>query len=459
MKRAGISTPASGWRQRTSASTPSRLLGAEVDDRLVLEKELLLRERPADVGLEPQALVQHVLHLRLEGDVPVLARGLGVVHRDVGVAEQRLGAGSRPSRTHADAGGDAHLHAVERNGRSSVSMSASASRSTSARVAMPSTRTANSSPPSRATVSEERVVLTMRCATACSSRSPASWPSESLMFLKLSRSRNMTATELCPRCARVSACCTRSRNRLRFASSVSGSWNASCRSCSSSALRSLMSRKFSASPCTAGSCVRLLPTLSITQRFVRPFDAQLHRTDGAGSARRDLGQESAQLLAVLPDPQQRQALAGDLLGLQSERALGSGRGEAQQPLRVDDHDDVGGIRDQRGVALLDQRAARRSRTSASPRSTTAWRTMSSSVSANTIMVITRRRAADVAAAEIHQHQERRQHRRIGQRRASASEVCEPVRAAVAGCASARARRRHSGTQQHRYSTSWNCPGR
>ena len=60
---------------------------------------------------------------------------------------------------------------------------------------MPSSSTANSSPPRRATVSEERVVLTMRCATACSRRSPASWPRESLMFLKLSRSRNMTATE------------------------------------------------------------------------------------------------------------------------------------------------------------------------------------------------------------------------------------------------------------------------
>src|SRR5436190_2453272 len=65
------------------------------------------------------------------------------------------------------------------------------------------------------------------------------------MFLKLSRSRNMTATELCPHWARVSACCTRSRNRFRLASSVSGSWKASLRSCSSSALRSLMSRKLS----------------------------------------------------------------------------------------------------------------------------------------------------------------------------------------------------------------------
>ena len=63
-----------------------------------------------------------------------------------------------------------------------------------------------------------------------------------------------------------SACWTRLRNRLRLASSVSGSWKASWRSCSSSALRSLTSRKLSARPAIAGSSSRLLPTLSSVLR-------------------------------------------------------------------------------------------------------------------------------------------------------------------------------------------------
>ena len=137
-----------------------------------------------------------------------------------------------------------------------------AMRSTSVSSWMPSRRIANSSPPRRAIVSEGRVDFTSRCAAACRKRSPASWPSESLTFLKLSRSRNMTATYCCERRASARACSTRFQNRLRLASSVSGSWNAILRNCSSSTLRSLTSRTLSASPAMAGSSVRLLPTHS-----------------------------------------------------------------------------------------------------------------------------------------------------------------------------------------------------
>src|SRR5678816_1780755 len=58
-----------------------------------------------------------------------------------------------------------------------------------------STSTANSSPPSRATVSHPRVAFSSRLETSISSRSPTAWPSESLTFLKLSRSRNSTAID------------------------------------------------------------------------------------------------------------------------------------------------------------------------------------------------------------------------------------------------------------------------
>ena len=56
--------------------------------------------------------------------------------------------------------------------------------------------TMNSSPPIRTTMSSVRVVARMRCATALSSLSPVSWPRESLMCLKRSRSRNSTASML-----------------------------------------------------------------------------------------------------------------------------------------------------------------------------------------------------------------------------------------------------------------------
>ncbi len=63
----------------------------QVDDRLELEEELVALERAADVLLEPQALAQFLLHLRLEHDEAALAGRLGVVHGNVGVSQQLLG--------------------------------------------------------------------------------------------------------------------------------------------------------------------------------------------------------------------------------------------------------------------------------------------------------------------------------------------------------------------------------
>ena len=54
-------------------------------------------------------------------------------------------------------------------------------------------RMANSSPPSRATVSCSRNSARSRAATPCSSRSPTGWPSVSLTHLKWSRSTQNTA--------------------------------------------------------------------------------------------------------------------------------------------------------------------------------------------------------------------------------------------------------------------------
>ena len=62
------------------------------------------------------------------------------------------------------------------------------------RPSAPSIRIANSSPPSRATVSALRAQARNRSAAAMSSRSPSAWPRLSFTVLKSSRSRNSTVT-------------------------------------------------------------------------------------------------------------------------------------------------------------------------------------------------------------------------------------------------------------------------
>ena len=60
----------------------------EDDDRLVVEHELLLLDRAAQIGLQLDPLQRHRVHLRRESLVPSLAARLGHVHRHVGVAQQ-----------------------------------------------------------------------------------------------------------------------------------------------------------------------------------------------------------------------------------------------------------------------------------------------------------------------------------------------------------------------------------
>ena len=105
---------------------------------------------------------------------------------------------------------------------------------------MPGITITNSSPPTRETVSPSRTHTRMRLATACSSRSPSWWPSESLMVLKRSRSRKSTASCVPLRCAWAIACWRRSRSSTRLGSPVSASWCAMCATRCSAILRSVM---------------------------------------------------------------------------------------------------------------------------------------------------------------------------------------------------------------------------
>ena len=133
--------------------------------------------------------------------------------------------------------------AVMRRRPGVVSSSSNGSRITSSRRSAtnsglpvgdsPSTSTTNSSPPRRAIVSASLRVAESRVATACSSRSPVSWPRVSLTCLKPSRSMNKAALSVPVRRARASICSTRSRMSARLGNPVSESCNAWCRMLSS----------------------------------------------------------------------------------------------------------------------------------------------------------------------------------------------------------------------------------
>ena len=154
-------------------------------------------ERALDVGLEAQALAERLLHLGLEhrrsDPCPPPSRCTSRCRRcsaaprrplsgvesatptlmptaHVRFAERRM---ARPGRSTSSCGRPIEILAGSRSPR-----------------AGPRTRRPPAAPPCRSCASS----LTSRSATACSSRSPASWPSVSLTFLKSSRSRNITAT-------------------------------------------------------------------------------------------------------------------------------------------------------------------------------------------------------------------------------------------------------------------------
>ena len=94
-------------------------VGVEVEHRLVDEVELVLVDRGAQLLDEDHALERGVDHAVLVDAVLAAAGVLGGVHRDVGVAQQRLGAlgvGGGERDADAGAGGDAVLAERDRAG-------------------------------------------------------------------------------------------------------------------------------------------------------------------------------------------------------------------------------------------------------------------------------------------------------------------------------------------------------
>ena len=179
----------------------------EVDLRLVVQRELAALERAAQVGLGRQAAAHALVHLRAEELVVAAPRFLGVVHRGVGVAHQRLrGVAVVGIERDADAG--RHVQLVP----STVNGSASSARMRAA------TRAGFAAVGDVGQADDELVAAQARhgVVLAQAGRQPRghrlqqlvadAWPSESLTFLKRSRSRNSTASLPPLRCARAIAC-------------------------------------------------------------------------------------------------------------------------------------------------------------------------------------------------------------------------------------------------------------
>ncbi len=91
MKLAGDTRPNSGWRQRTSASAPSRRLCASARLGLVEDFQLAALQRLVQLRFEQQALAGAAAQALAEELQAVAAQLLGALHGHVRLADQRGG--------------------------------------------------------------------------------------------------------------------------------------------------------------------------------------------------------------------------------------------------------------------------------------------------------------------------------------------------------------------------------
>ena len=159
-------------RQRLEAGDLARL---QVDQRLVEELQLVLVERAAKLGLDREAAPRRARLLRLV-DLR-LARRLGLLDRELGVAEQLLGILARRAsarrRSRIRPGSPAR---DSLNGAAITSWMRSAAASASSTPRRSETSTPNSLPPVRASMSPARSAEISRRAKVISNSSPARLP-------------------------------------------------------------------------------------------------------------------------------------------------------------------------------------------------------------------------------------------------------------------------------------------
>ncbi len=217
-----------------------RLAGREVHDRLVLDEQLALLQRALELVLEVVAADDRVAHLRGEDGEAALAALLGLVHGDVGVAQQLVDAacaGARRRRCRSTGETFSGFSPAATGGQERAQRAARPARPRRPRRrtrAGRARRTRRRRGAPRCPPCGPSARAARRRRAAARRRSP--WPSVSLTPLKSSRSMNITATWPTPPISSASR--TRCENSARLASPVSGSWLAwwvswSCRSRSS----------------------------------------------------------------------------------------------------------------------------------------------------------------------------------------------------------------------------------
>ncbi len=113
----GPTRPRCGWAQRMSASSPCDPPARHLDDRQVVDPELLPEQGAAEIRLEVEELRRALAHRRVEHRRPRPAEGLRAVHGGVGVEEEVLRArvaGGRERHADADRGEDLVPRELER---------------------------------------------------------------------------------------------------------------------------------------------------------------------------------------------------------------------------------------------------------------------------------------------------------------------------------------------------------
>ena len=158
MNDSGGTRPRVGCCQRTSASSPTIRLGREVDDRLVVEPQLVALERAAEVVLELDPLHRRRAHRRLERTCSACPASRFAWTRAISASRKRSAgvAPAGPGDRDPEARVDEPLAIAEGERRAADSTIRSAIRRASSSPPIPSRMIPNSSPPKRATVSPGR---------------------------------------------------------------------------------------------------------------------------------------------------------------------------------------------------------------------------------------------------------------------------------------------------------------
>ena len=325
---------------------------AEVDDRLIFEEELLLSERAPNIRLEAQALLQQVLHLRPESDVTALPGRLGVVHRDVRVAEQRLGSGLAGGVGDADARRDPQRLPVERERRLQFLDQRPG-------AALHLRDRGDSLQQHGELVSPEP---RDRIGGAAGRDDPLGHVAQKTIAGVVTEGivDVLEVIEVEEHHRNAALVALRESQRVVHAIPEQAAIGELGEGVLKRQLPQLRLERLAFADVAKieGQPLHRRITGEIGADALRKAmlraapDTELHGTDRSGMAGGDLGQERLESFAVLSCPELGEVPSDDLVGLRAQHALARGRGETQDPLRTDNHDHVRSVGDERGVSIL-----------------------------------------------------------------------------------------------------------